>query len=221
VFPFHGSAIRRLASLHRLRAGYRSPASSVLSRRSDFLPPIPRRFVSSLRGTTHLCAWPGSGELLFAGSSSVLRRCLNPLPAIRSRGDGWISQVPWQPLLANMPCSSTPADRGHQATHDAFDVAFRALHDVGSAFRPLSRPESHGLFARCLRFAARITPTNTTQDSLPADGHSWRDRIFTCQVASGGLHSAIQLTSFPPPQGFPGARSAGPTDGRVSPAAKS
>ena len=116
MFPLDGSVIRRLASLHRLRAGYRSPASSVLSRRSDFLPPIPRRFVSSLRGTTHLCAWPGSGELLFAGSSSVLRRCLNPLPAFRSRGDGWISQVPWQPLLANMPCSSTPADRVHQAS---------------------------------------------------------------------------------------------------------
>jgi len=38
-----------------------------------------------------------------------------------------------------MPCSSTPADRLRQATDDAPDIAFPALHDVGSAFRPLSR----------------------------------------------------------------------------------
>ena len=47
--------------------------------------------------------------------------------------------------------------------------------------------------------------SNTTQDSLPAGGQPWRGRTLTCWVASGGFHSALHLTSFPPPRSFPGA----------------
>ena len=44
--PFNASFFRRPASLHRVRAVSRSPASSILSGRYDFLPPVSPRFVS-------------------------------------------------------------------------------------------------------------------------------------------------------------------------------
>ena len=46
MFLKSGSMIRRLASLHWLRAGGRSPASPVLSRRYDFPPSLPPHFVT-------------------------------------------------------------------------------------------------------------------------------------------------------------------------------
>jgi len=103
MLPFSSSVSRHSASLRRIARG-----SLLRHRRYCQSAPTscrPSRVVSfpHWRGTTHCCASPGSGELLFAGSSSVLHRCLNPLPATRSRGDGWISQVPWQPLLRTCP----------------------------------------------------------------------------------------------------------------------
>ena len=46
VFPNSGPMLRRLASLHRLPAGSGSPASTVLSRRYDFLSSVSRHSVS-------------------------------------------------------------------------------------------------------------------------------------------------------------------------------
>ena len=138
MLPFSSSVSRHSASLRRIARG-----SLLRHRRYCQSAPTscrPSRVVSfpHWRGTTHCCASPGSGELLFAGSSSVLHRCLNPLPATRSRGDGWISQVPWQPLLRTCP-ALRPRRTECIRPLRALDVAFRALHDVGSAFRPLSR----------------------------------------------------------------------------------
>ena len=98
MFPLNGSVTRRLASLHRI------PRGSVLRlpRYHQDAPTSRRPFRTarfrSLRGTTDCCASRGGGELLFAGPSSELRRCLNPPPSTRTRGDDGISQVPRQPF---------------------------------------------------------------------------------------------------------------------------
>ena len=47
MFPSVESAGRRFASLHRVR-GASSPASTVLSKRYDFLPPVPHFFARRL-----------------------------------------------------------------------------------------------------------------------------------------------------------------------------
>src|SRR5207244_11332486 len=85
------------------------------------------------------CSPRGSGELLLAGSSSVLRAgasilCLR-LTLVETAGSPRFLGNPF----ANMLCSPTPADCMHQAPCDARDVAFRAADDVGSAFSHVSR----------------------------------------------------------------------------------
>ena len=92
--------------------------------------------------------------------------------------------------LPNMPCSSTPADRSRQAfTTPSIlpSVRFTTSAPLLGPFR--------GSITRPVRSLSTLRSSdhsdNTTQDSLPADGHSWRDRIFTCQVASGGFDSVL------------------------------
>src|SRR5215210_5772800 len=101
VFPFDDSVIRHSASLHWLpRATVRQLHRYYQSAPTSHRPSRPAPFRSP-GGTTDCCSSRGGGELLFAGSSSELRWCLNPLPSSRTRGDCGISQVPRQPLCAH------------------------------------------------------------------------------------------------------------------------
>jgi hypothetical protein len=79
-------------------AGNSSPASQVLSECSDFPSSVPPRSLSFARRYHALLLVTRQRGVAVAGSSSELRRCLNPLPSTRSRGDDGISQVPRQPL---------------------------------------------------------------------------------------------------------------------------
>ena len=175
MFPLNGSVTRRLASLHRI------PRGSVLRlpRYHQDAPTSRRPFHAALfrspRGTTDCCSSRGSGELPFAGSSSELRRCLNPLPSTRTRGDDGISQVPRQPLCEHAllfdpggpdtprPLTTYPMLPSARLTASApRSVTFR-----GSITQP----------ARSLStLRGSDYSDHTTQDSLPADGHSWRGR---------------------------------------------
>src|SRR5438094_5074126 len=85
------------------------------------------------------------------------------------------------------------------------DIAFRAADGVGSAFSHLSRLNHTACSLAVYASQLGLLRSNTTQDSLPAGGQPWRGRTLTCGVSSGGFHSVLQLTSFPPPRSFPGA----------------
>jgi hypothetical protein len=81
-----------------------SPASSVLSRRYDFLPLIPPHFVSfawRYLGRTRLSSLPG-GRVRRQGLE-LLTRCLQPG---RCRGNDRSSQVPGESQLSVCTCSS-------------------------------------------------------------------------------------------------------------------
>ena len=98
MFPFSSSVTRRLASLHRIPRGsvlrvYRYHQAAPTSRRPSRLAP----FCSLGRYHALLLVARPRGVAV-AGSSSELRRCLNPLPSTHTRGDGGISQVPRLPL---------------------------------------------------------------------------------------------------------------------------
>jgi hypothetical protein len=156
VFPRSSSVGRRLASLHRIARGsllrlprYHQGAPT------SCRPSRPTRSRSS-GNTTHFCHTRGSGESPLAGASSVLRRCLNPLPSCALVEIGRISQVLGQPLRehALLFDPGGPDGSGHK-THPMLP----SLRLTRSAPRSGTfRGSSHGLFARCLRFAARITP---------------------------------------------------------------
>ena len=136
----------------------------------------------------------GSSSVPLAGASIL---CLR-LTLVETTGSPRFLGNPF----ANMLCSPTPADRMHQAPCDARDVAFRAADDVGSAFSHVSRLNHTACSLAVYASQLGLLRSNTTQDSLPAGGQPWRGRTFTCWVASGGFHSVLQLTSFPPPRSF-------------------
>ncbi len=88
---------RCLASLHRVLAGARSPASSVLSRHYDTLPPIPPHFVAfawryhrSNRLGSSLPTPPTAGRRAWGWSPGIPCRDF-------FRGDDRASQVPGEP----------------------------------------------------------------------------------------------------------------------------
>ena len=202
MFPSDDSVIRPSASLHWLpRATVRQLHRYYQSAPTSHRPSRPASFRSP-GGTTDCCSSRGSGELLLAGSSSELRRCLNPLPSTHSRGNNGISQVPRQPLCehALLFDPGGPRASGHC---DAPDVAFHAVDGVGSAFGHLSRLNhtacSLAVYASRLGLL-RLTPRKTRFPLVTnLDGTG---------LSPAGFHSALQLTSFPPPRGFPGAPAA-------------
>ena len=104
MFPHNGSSTRRLAFLRGVRAGSRVPTSSVISRRSDFQPPLSPRFVSF--------AWQYQVRRSVSFDPRERRRWSpgvgNPVPHRDvSPGDGWISQVPGEPV-AGLPVFFDP-----------------------------------------------------------------------------------------------------------------
>ena len=203
MFPFDGSVIRHSPSLHWLpratvrqlrRYCWSAPTSA-----SSF-PPRSLSFAGRYHGRLLVVRLRGVavGRLLVG----TARRCLNPLPSTPTRGDDGISQVPRQPLCEHALLFDPGGPRA-SGRCDARDVAFRSGDGVGSAFRHVSRLNHTACSLAVYASRLGLLRSNTTQDSLPAGGQPWRGRTLTCWVASGGFHSVLQLTSFPPPRSFP------------------
>ena len=156
-------------------AGFGSPASSVLSRRSDSRRPF--RLLAFVRS-----AVPRTAVRRQAAGSCCYRLLFGTAPVPQSSPFGSHS---WRHAgsprflgnpFAHMPCSSTPADRMRQAVRDTPDIAFRSVDGVGSAFSHVSRlndtacalavyASRFGLLQYRARLAPRWWPTLTGQDS--------------------------------------------------------
>ena len=111
VFPSSGVVTRRPASLPRVLGGASSPASTVLSGRYDFLPPVSPRFVSFARTIplkrSHFAhARPSAA----AGESPGVGNPVSPAGRLVS-GNGGISYVPGEPRLCSCPALRPRQDR--------------------------------------------------------------------------------------------------------------
>jgi len=114
MFPSNGLITRRPASLPRVLGGASSPASSVLSGRYDFLPPISPRFVAfAWRYHSSARVSPARGRALpRAALLELVTRYLLP------GGGQWRRQDllrSWGTPIVLLPCSPTPAGPTHQA----------------------------------------------------------------------------------------------------------
>lgn len=209
MFPISSSLTRRLASLHRIARGFASPASSVPSRRSDFLPSlspdsllvrpaIPR--TAAAHEEAGSCRLPAPYRNCAGASILFLRP--------RSWRQGRTSQVPGQPLREHALLFD-PGGLNASGHYDTLSVAFRPVDNVGSAIGHLSRLNhtacSLAVYASWLgllrshhaRLASRWRPTLAGQD-LNLLG------CFRRFLSVMSLH----ITSIPLRQALPGA----PTD---------
>ena len=139
MFPLNGSVTRRSRFPPPDPAGFGSPASSVLSRRSDARRPSRSAPFRSPSGTSDCCNSRGGGELPFAGSSSV------PMPVPQSSAfDSHSWRRAGSPRFLGNPSPEHallfdpggPDTSGHC---DAPDIAFRSLDGVGSTISHISR----------------------------------------------------------------------------------
>ena len=149
--------------------GTRSPASQVLSGRSDFSLPIPAAFgVSSATGTSPTCfafapriprTRGGSGAWFFwvgrTETRSLLRR-QRDLPGS------------WGARMRACPALRPRRATGDLAKTDTRDAAFHRSKNVGHRKNSSFEARSHGLHACCLRFAVRVTPSRRKTRFRPA-----------------------------------------------------
>jgi hypothetical protein len=137
-----------------------------------------------------------------AGSSSVLRRCLSPLPSSTLVEIGRISQVPGQPLRERALLFD-PGGPDASGLYDAPDVAFPTVDSVGSAFRHVSRlyhtARSLAVYASQLGLL-RSTPRKTRYPLMATPGGAG--------LEPAGLQSKVSLRNVtshyvdPPLPGF-------------------
>jgi hypothetical protein len=154
VFPSSGSVSRRSPSLRRVPRGG-SPASSVLSERSDSPAPVPLRFVAfaqQYRGDVR----PSLSQV--AGRRAPVSRDHNRRWPIRLvfRGDDGVSQVPGCALVF-VPCSQTPEGSRRLASDDASMRPSACITASAPSIRYFEA-QSHGPSTRCLRFAGWVAP---------------------------------------------------------------
>ena len=173
MFPSNGLITRRPASLPRVLDGASSPASSVLSGRYDFLPPVSPRFVSfAWRYHSSARVSPARGRALpRAGLLELVTRYLPPGFRQWKRQDLLRS---WGTPIVLLPCSPTPA----RPTHQALTMRRRGprcVHDEGS--RNCSFRGSITRLRHWLSTLRRPDHPDTTQDSLPAVGQTLPDGL--------------------------------------------
>ncbi len=166
VLPADGRVTRCLASHPPGPCGSSSPASSVLSRHCDFLPPLPPRFVSfawRYHGITHISLPPPlraatSGLGLLPGIP--VRECF--------RGDDRISQVPGEPrfpfahVLRPRPAPPCLTVCGTPGMAPALRTTKAPTRRTISGLNSMA----FGLAV----YASRCRLPFTAQDSLPGDG---------------------------------------------------
>ena len=149
-----------------------SPASSVLSERSDFPPSVPLRSLSFAK------RYHGLLLVVRQRGVAVGRLLVGTAPVPQSSAFDSHSWRWWDlPGSSATPLRTCPALRPRRtgcakATNDASDVAFRAVDGVGSAFSHLSRLNHTACSLAVYASQLGLLRSNTTQDSLPADGHS-------------------------------------------------
>jgi hypothetical protein len=186
-------------------AGNSSPASQVLSECSDFPSFVPPRSLSFAR------AVPRTAARREAAGSCRSRLLFGSTPVPQSSA---FDSLSWRrqdlPGSSATPLRTCPALRPRRtgcakATNDAPDVAFRSVDDVGSTIGHISRLNHTACSLAVYASRLGLLRSDTTQDSLPTGGQPCWGGTLTRWVASGGFHSVLQLTSFPPPRGFPGA----------------
>ena len=179
-------------------SGASSPASTVLSRRYDSLPPVPPHFVSFVGRylRVHSSSSLPAGRVRRRGPELFTR---SPRPGSR-RGGGRISQVPGGPQMSVRPVPSTPA-------------GLRIPDRYGNAARPLGS-QKQGLprkvFRRSIAWLSDWRSTlrgagypRPAQDSLPAAGQALLDGLSTRRVPMRGFGGST--TSRPPLPSLPGA----------------
>ena len=169
MFPLIGSVTRRLASLHRI------PRGSVLR--------LPRYYQGAPTPAAHPAPLPFVRQAVprtAATREAAGSRCFRPLVGIDAGASILcLRSHSWRPAgsprflgnpFANMPCSSTPADRLRQAgkTYPILPSARltasapRSVTFRGSITQPVrSLSTLHG---------SDCSDSNTAQDSLPTGG---------------------------------------------------
>ena len=161
-----------------------SPASSVLCRRSDFLRPVPRRFVD-LRFAVPPCRpvlrheRPGRPPLADQGfgTTGTPRR----LAVVQMELSG-PPEFPGNPN-ASMPCSPTPV--GPRRRRYALRCCLPPAERRRLPHILTYEAQSHGLLTRCLRFAAQVAlaPRKTRFRWLPAFPDGLGPAGFRCKVS--------------------------------------
>ena len=179
VLPADGRVTRCLASHPPGPCGSSSPASAVLSRHCDFLPPLPPRFVAfawRYHGTTHLSL----PTPLRAAASGLGLFARYPRPGC-FRGDGRISQVPGEPRFPFAHVLRPRPAPAHLTTCGTLGVAPALRTTKAPTIRTISRLNSMA-FGLAV-YASRCRLPFLAQDSLPGAG----------QALLGGLLPARSL----------------------------
>jgi hypothetical protein len=172
------------------RLGQSSPISSVLSRRSDFLPSIPRHFVAFVRRyhTIALVLLLSHGKC-HRVSPELVTRYLQPGFV---GGNDRTSQVPGRPQLSVCSCSTTPASRyiPDQMTPEASVCRTTALALAMGTTKALARnnlSKLNHMASGLAVYASLCSLPHATQDSLPAVGQTLPDGLSTRRVTFGGF----------------------------------
>jgi hypothetical protein len=172
-------------------SGASSPASSVLSKRYDFLPSIPPHCVAVVWRYLRVHSFFSLlGGRVRRRGLELLSRYLQPGTR---RGDDRISQVPGEPQLSVCHVQSTPA-------------GLLAPDQYGAAARPLVSEQQRlprRAFRRSIAWLSDWLSTlrsaghpRPTQDSLPAVGQTLLDGLFTRRVPTKGFR--VLTTSHSP-----------------------
>jgi hypothetical protein len=172
-------------------SGASSPASTVRSKRYDFLPPIPPHFVTFVGRYLRVHSFSSlPGGRVHRRGPELLTRSLRP--GARG-GDDRISQVPGEPRLPVCHGQSTPAGP-------------RAPDHCGAAARPPvseQRRLPREVFRRSIAWLSDwLSPLRragypaTTPDSLPAAGQALLGGLLPRRVPTKGFR--VLATSRPP-----------------------
>ena len=193
MFPSNGLITPRPASLPRVPDGASSPASTVLSGRYDFLPPVSPRFVAfAWRYHPSARVSPARGRAPpWAGLPELVTRYLQP-------GCSSVETTGSPTFLGNPNCAlallSDPG-RTNASGHMMRRRGPRCVHHEGSRIRTFEA-QSHGFGTGCLRFAGRVTPTpRKTRFRLLA--RLFRTGLVTRRVPSKGftMYPTLSLLS--------------------------
>ena len=182
-----------------------SPASTVLSKRYDFLPPIPPHFVSfawRYLGCTRLSSLL-DGRVRRQGLELVTRY-LRPGCC---RGNDRISQVPGEPQLSVCTCSN-PTPAGLLAPDHYGAAAWPLVFQKQRLPRKVFR-SSIAWLSDSLSTLRRVRCLTTTQDSLPVAGQALPDGLSTHKIPVKGF-KIVSLHVYPPLPSFAWHKPGGP-----------